>query len=105
LHMSHPIQAAATMRSNDVVKATAALMLLMVGLTPAKALDLRALRDLLPCKAAALRLCDRSQGLTAAALWKCGATLAGRSGEVGQRCLAVLQRYGQLSAVSSSGER
>jgi hypothetical protein len=77
-------------------------MLLMVGLVPAQALDLR---DLLPCKAAAIRLCDRSQGLTTAALWKCGATLASRSGEIGRKCMAVLVRYGQLSADSSLAEK
>jgi hypothetical protein len=32
-----------------------------------------------------------------AALYKCGATLASREHEVGQRCLDVLKRYGQLS--------
>jgi hypothetical protein len=52
--------------------------------------------ELLPCKSAALRLCDRSQGLTAAALWRCGATLAERHNEVNQRCVDVLKRYGQL---------
>jgi hypothetical protein len=85
-----------------MAKIAAVLMLLMVGLVPAQALDLR---DLLPCKAAAIRLCDRSQGLTTAALWKCGATLASRSGEIGRKCMAVLVRYGQLSADSSLAEK
>ena len=112
LNKTHPIQAAATERSRDVVprdlasrdlaKTAAVLMLLMVGLVPAQALDLR---ELAPCKAAAFRLCDRSQGLTTEALWKCGATLASRSGEVGRKCLAVLVRHGQLSADSLSGEK
>ena len=54
--LSRPIQAAATERSRDVAsrdlaKTAAVLMLLMVGLVPAQALDLR---DLAPCKAAAI---------------------------------------------------
>jgi hypothetical protein len=65
----------------------------MTGVTTADALDLK---TLLPCKSAAARLCDRSQGMTTAALYKCGATLAARRHEVGQRCVKVLQRYGQL---------
>jgi hypothetical protein len=102
LLLSRPIQAAATEGSRDLAKTAAVLMLLMVGLVPAQALDLR---DLAPCKAVAIRLCDRSQGLTTAALWKCGATLASRSAEVSRKCLAVLVRYGQLSADSLSGEK
>jgi hypothetical protein len=63
----------------------------------AEPLDLKGLpTDLVACKPAALRLCDRSQGYTAAALWKCGATLAARVQEVDQRCTNVLKRYGQL---------
>ena len=88
--------------SRNLVKTAAVLMLLMVGLGPANAFDLR---DLLPCRAAAMRLCDRSQGLTRDALWKCGATLAARSAEVGRRCVAVLVRYGQLAGDSASAEK
>ena len=58
--------------------------------------DRKTLLTLLPCKSAALRHCDRSQGSTSAALWKCGAALAERQHQVGERCLAVLRRYGQL---------
>jgi hypothetical protein len=46
---------------------------------------------------AAARMCDRSQGMNADALRKCGATLASRRDEVSRRCVAVLIRYGQLS--------
>lgn len=56
----------------------------------------RKILQLLPCKAAALRLCDRSQGIDAAALLRCGFVLAGRQNEIGQRCINVLRRYGQL---------
>jgi hypothetical protein len=72
----------------------AAAFLFMVGIATAGAVDLK---DLMPCRSAAARLCDRSQGLTAAAMWKCGATLASRQHEVGRRCVEVLVRYGQLS--------
>jgi hypothetical protein len=59
-------------------------------------LDRKAILDMLPCRSAALRLCDRSQGIDAAALWRCGATLAQRQHEVSARCVDVLKRYGQL---------
>jgi hypothetical protein len=71
-----------------------ATLLLMAGIATAHALDLK---DLMPCKMAAARMCDRSQGMNADALRKCGATLASRRDEVGRRCVAVLIRYGQLS--------
>jgi len=63
----------------------------------AQEFDRQKILEMLPCRSAALRLCDRSQGITAAALWKCGATLAERHNEVSQRCVAVLKRYGQLA--------
>jgi hypothetical protein len=71
-----------------------AAILFLAWAASADAVDLK---DLIPCKAAAVRLCDRSQGLTVAALYKCGATLASRYSEVGRRCQAVLERHGQLS--------
>ena len=71
----------------------AATFLLLAGAATAGALDLR---DLMPCRTAAVRLCDRSQGMTTAALWRCGATLASHHHEVGRSCLAVLRRQGQL---------
>ena len=38
---------------------------------------------------------ERPQQVTAAALWKCGATLAAApQEEIGKRCVAVLKRYG-----------
>jgi hypothetical protein len=75
----------------------AALFLCLASTARAEEVDRKTLWTLLPCKSAALRLCDRSHGVTSAALWKCGATLAERHNEVGQRCLDVLKRYGQLS--------
>ncbi len=71
----------------------ATTFLLLAGAATAGALDLR---DLMPCRTAAVRLCDSSQGMTIAALWRCGATLASHRHEVGQGCLAVLRRHGQL---------
>jgi len=62
----------------------------------ATAFDLKeTLKDLMPCKYAAIRLCERHQAVTAAALWKCGATLAAApQEEIGKRCVAILKRYG-----------
>ena len=62
----------------------------------AQELDRKAILDMMPCRSAALRLCDRSQGIDAAALWRCGAMLAQRQHEVSARCVSVLRRYGQL---------
>ena len=74
-----------------------ALMWIMSG-EAATALDLKkTLTDLMPCKYAAIRLCERPQQLSAAALWKCGATLAAApQEEIGRRCVAVLKRYGAV---------
>ena len=59
-------------------------------------IDRKVMLEMLPCKSAALRLCDRTLGINAAALWACGAMLAGHQHEVGQRCVSVLKRFGQL---------
>jgi hypothetical protein len=71
-----------------------ATVLFLTGAVTAEAVDLK---ELMPCRSAAVRLCDRSQGTDVAALWKCGAMLASRHREVGQRCIDVLVRYGQLT--------
>ena len=74
-----------------------ATLSLLAETSAAEPLDLKGLPiDMVACKPAALRLCDRSQGYTAAALRKCGATLAARVQEVDQGCTYVLKRYGQL---------
>ena len=72
-----------------------ALMCMTSGET-ATAFDLKkTLKDVMPCKYAAIRLCERPQQVNAAALWKCGATLAAApQEEIGKRCVAVLKRYG-----------
>lgn len=75
---------------------TAAAVACLAGTAMAEELDRKTMIELLPCKSAALRLCDRSQGINVAAIWKCGATLAERQHEVSQRCVSVLKRYGQL---------
>lgn len=74
----------------------AAALTCAASASTAEEFDRKKALEMLPCKSAALRLCDRSQGITAAALWRCGATLAERQHEVSQRCVAVLKRYGQL---------
>jgi hypothetical protein len=71
-----------------------ASLLFAAGIATSHAIDLK---DLMPCKTAAVRMCDRSQGMDAAALRKCGATLASRRHEVSPRCVDVLVRYGQLA--------
>jgi hypothetical protein len=80
-----------------MVRIAIAALLLASSVAAAGAIDLKInLKELRPCRAAAASMCDRSHGLTTAALWKCGATLASRHTEVGGSCVAVLKRYGQL---------
>ena len=54
------------------------------------------LKTLAPCKPAAAKFCDRSQGMTVANLLRCGAALAAKSELVGNQCRDVLRKYGQL---------
>ena len=74
----------------------AAALACFASAVAAEQLDRKAIADMMPCRSAALRLCDRSQGIDAAALWRCGVTLAQRQHEVSARCVDVLKRYGQL---------
>jgi hypothetical protein len=74
----------------------AVLVACFAATATAAELDRKTILQLLPCKSAALRLCDRSQGITAAAIWRCAATLVERRHEVGQRCVNVLKSYGRL---------
>jgi hypothetical protein len=62
----------------------------------AQDIDRKTILQLLPCKSAAARLCDRSQGITVAALWRCAAKLADHQNEVGRRCGDVLKTYGRM---------
>ena len=71
----------------------AACLLVGVWTTSAGAVDLAALA---PCKSAAIRLCDRSGGMTMSNLLRCGSTLAAHAWRVSSSCRAVLKRYGQL---------
>ena len=77
----------------------AGTFLLMLGTATSGAMDLK---DLMPCRSAAARLCDRSQGMTVDALWRCGATLATHREEVGRGCLEVLLRYGQIDVMPTA---
>jgi len=77
----------------------AGTFLLIIGNVTASALDLK---DLMPCRSAAARLCDRSQGITADALLRCGATLATHRHEVGRGGIAVLRRYGQIDVMPTA---
>jgi hypothetical protein len=71
----------------------AACLLVGLSASTANAIDLA---ELAPCRPAAARLCDRSGGINWSNLMRCGATLAAQSWRVGNRCRAVLRKYGQL---------
>lgn len=76
-----------------LILAGAFLLGLALSTTAANAIDLA---ELAPCRPAAARFCDRSAGMTWSNLLRCGATLAAHSWRVGDRCRAVLRKYGQL---------
>jgi hypothetical protein len=81
-------------RKNLRVKGTVAgVLLLVLSATAAGALDVN---DLAPCRPAATRFCNHSEGMTWSNLLRCGATLAAHSFRVGDACRDVLKRYGQL---------
>jgi hypothetical protein len=69
------------------------VFLLVLPVTGSFALDAN---DLAPCRPAAARYCDRSEGMTWSNLLRCGATLAAHSFRLGNACRDVLKRYGQL---------
>jgi len=73
--------------------AASILFLLVISISAASALDMK---DLEPCRPAAVKFCDRSGGMNWDNLLRCGATLAAKSARVGSNCRAVLKRYGQL---------
>jgi hypothetical protein len=75
-------------------KSLLAAIFLGATITVAGAFDVKAL---IPCKPAASKYCDRTD-LTATTrnLLRCEARLAAVSNRVGERCRAVLRRYGQL---------
>lgn len=80
--------------TNHRMKATlVGVFLLSLPASGALALDAN---DLAPCRPAAARFCDRSEGMTWINLLRCGATLAAHSFVVGSACRDVLKRYGQL---------
>jgi hypothetical protein len=77
-----------------MVKSLLAALLLAGCATAAAAFDTK---ELGPCKPAAARYCDRTDGeVSMANLLRCGATLASMSQRVGEPCRVVLRRYGQL---------
>ena len=75
---------------------TVVVLMWMASGETATAFDLKkTIKDLMPCKYAANRLCEQPQQLSVGALWKCGATLAAApQEEIGTKCVAVLKRYG-----------
>ena len=80
--------------NNQGMKAAlAGVLLLGLSVTGALALDAN---DLAPCRPAAARFCDRSDGMTFTNLLRCGATLAAHAFHIGNACRDVLKRYGQL---------
>jgi hypothetical protein len=80
-------------RRNQGTSVLAGVLLLGLWATAAEAIDLNALA---PCRPAAARFCDHSEGMTWGNLIRCGATLAANSFRVGDACRDVLKRYGQL---------
>ena len=77
-----------------MVKSLLAVLLLGGSFTAAGAIDVK---DLAPCKPAASRYCDHSDGsVSMTNIMRCGATLAAISHRVGEPCREVLRRYGQL---------
>ena len=95
---SAPIRRRTETRYLDITRAfvAALLMACFAGTATAEGLDRKTMLQLLPCKSAALRLCDRSQGISVAALWRCAATLVEHQHEVGRRCVTALKSYGRL---------
>jgi hypothetical protein len=75
-----------------MVKSLLAVSLLGALTTVAGAFDTK---DLVPCKPAAARYCERGD-MGMSNLLRCGATLAAISQRVGEPCRVVLRRYGQL---------
>jgi hypothetical protein len=77
-----------------MVKSLFAVLLLGASVSAAAAIDVR---DLAPCKPAAVRYCEAGDGqVSMSNILRCGATLAAISSRVGEPCRAVLRRYGQL---------
>ena len=84
-----------TQGQNHMKTARVLVGVFLLGLSSTAALALDA-SELAPCRPAAARFCDRSEGMTFSNLLRCGATLAAHSFHVGNACRDVLKRYGQL---------
>jgi hypothetical protein len=69
--------------------------LLSLTMTAAGANDID-IKELAPCKPAAMRYCERVTDASMSNLIRCGATLAAKSDEVGSQCRQVLRRYSLL---------
>jgi hypothetical protein len=77
-----------------MVKSLLAVLCFGASVNAAGALDVK---DLAPCKPAAQRYCEHSDGeVSMSNIMRCGATLAAISHRVGEPCRVVLRRYGQL---------
>ena len=77
-----------------MVKSLLAVLCFGASVGAAGALDVK---DLAPCKPAAVRYCDHADGAVSMGnILRCGATLAAISHRVGEPCREVLRRYGQL---------
>lgn len=75
------------------MKLALAAISLCLTATTANAIDLK---QLAPCRPAAAKYCDRSEGMTIANLLRCGAVLATKGDVVGNQCRQILRQYGQL---------
>ena len=78
-----------------MIRSFTVVALMFMTAETATALDLKkTLIAVMPCKYAAIRLCERPQQVSAAALLKCGAVLAAApQQEIGKRCVAVLIQF------------
>jgi hypothetical protein len=54
------------------------------------------IKELAPCKPAAIKFCERITDASMSNLIRCGTTLASKSDEVGSQCRQVLRRYSLL---------
>ena len=73
-------------------KSLLAAVFVCLPIAQAGAVDIH---ELLPCKPAAIRYCDKS-GSSMGDLIRCAARLASVSDRIGDQCRGVLKRYGQL---------
>ena len=78
-----------------MMKCVFSAVLLGLSMAAAGANDID-IKELAPCKTAAIKYCERVTDASMSNLIRCGATLASKSDEVGSQCRQVLRRYSLL---------